>query len=349
MEQIDSVDPAAWRAPQWRGDRSWEVWLDDRDHAALQTAVAASVARDEPIHAIDRTSFTASELRSKLERVSHDVVNGRGFAMLRGLQLDRFDREELVRAYFGIGSFLGVPRPQNGAGHCLGHVCDLGEDATNPATRLYRTSARQRFHVDSCDVVGLLCLQKAKAGGASFLASSLAIVEQIRASRPDLLRVLEEPFTYDRKGEIPEGKAPHYEIPIVHRHRGKTSVFFARDFIESAQRRFPDVARLTAEQVEALDLIESVAQSEEFRLSIQFEPGDIQLVHNHVLLHSRDGYEDSNDPEKKRHLLRLWLSAHEPRPLPAVFAERYGPLVDGRPRGGIQVAGVPLTIPLEPE
>jgi hypothetical protein len=332
-----------------RADHSWEVWLDHGDLDDLDAAVAQSSSRAEPIHRIERQTFRLPRLGPKLSAVRRDVVDGRGFAMLRGLELERFDREATMRAYFGIGAYLGHARPQNGAGHWIGHVRDLGEDATDPATRIYRTNARQRFHVDSCDVVGLLCLRKAMSGGASFLCSSLAVVEAIAATHPELLPVLEAPFFYDRKGEVPEGKGPWYQIPIVNRHQGKTSVFFARDFIESAQRRFPELPRLTPEQVAALDAIEHLAQSDEFRLAIEFEPGDIQLVHNHVLLHSRAGYRDGPEPEDRRHLLRLWLSAHDPRPLPEVFAERYGPLVEGEPRGGIQLPGVAPKVPLEAE
>lgn len=348
-EGIASVDPACWRAADMRGERRWEVRLDEDDLVELERAVDESVRRGVPIRGIDRRSFGLARLAPRLERLRDDVVAGRGFALLRGLDPGRFDREGILRALFGIGSHLGVARPQNRAGHLIGHVCDLGEDPADPATRIYRTSARQRFHVDSCDVVGLLCLQRARSGGASFLASSLAIVEELAATRPDLLAVLERPFVYDRKDEVPEEKGPWYRIPIVHRFRGRTTVYFARDFIESAQARFPEVPRLTREEVEALDTVERLAESDAFRLAMELEPGDLQLVHNHVVLHSREAYEDGPAPGEKRHLLRLWLSARDPRPIPPVFAERYGPLVDGEPRGGIRVPGVVPRVPLEPE
>ena len=284
-----------------------------------------------------------------LEDARREVVDGRGFILMRGLPIEQLDREQTVRAYFGIGAYLGVARPQNRAGHLVGHVIDLGDDAGDPQTRLYRTNARQRFHIDSCDVVGLLCLRPAKAGGASALCSSVAVLEEIARARPDLAATLEQPFVYDRKGEIPAGKAPHYRMPIAHRHDGYTTVFFARDFIESAQRRFPDVPRLSARQIEALDLVERLAESDEFRLDMDFRPGDMQFVHNHVVLHARTAYQDWDEPERRRHLLRLWLSAHGGRPLPPVFEERYGPLEPGRPRGGISVPGQRPNVPLEPE
>jgi len=349
--RVDRIlkDAGSWRAANMRADQSWLIRLSDAHQAEIRAAVARSAARGEAIEGISRESFDLPRLGPVLDGVRRDVMHGRGLAVLRGLELAGLARGALVRAFFGIGSHLGTARPQNAAGHLLGHVYDLGEDASDPATRVYRTAARQRFHVDSCDIVGLLCLRKPRSGGASLLCSSLAVVEELAATRPDLLAVLRRPFVYDRKNEVPEGKSPHYEIPIVHEWRGRTSVYFARDFIEAAQRRFPDVARLTSEQVEALDAVERLAESPALRLELDFEPGDIQLVHNHVVLHARDAYEDGPAPDEKRHLLRLWLSAHDPRPLPPVFAERYGPLVEGRPRGGIAVPGAVPRIPMEPE
>ncbi len=331
-----------------RARRDWVVILTEADRAEILAAVGATEDAGLAIHEITTKSFALPAFAAKLEAARRDVVDGRGFVLLRGVPIEGLDRERTVRACFGVGSYFGVARPQNRAGHLVGHVYDLGEDKSDPKTRLYRTNARQRFHVDSCDLVGLLCLQPARMGGASAIVSSTAIADEIARARPDLAAILEQPFIYDRKGEIPEGKGPHYPIPIVHRHAGRTSVYFARDFIESAQKRFDDIPRLTSVQIEALDMMERLAESDEFRLEMDFRPGDLQVVHNHVILHSRTAFEDWQDPARKRHLLRLWLSAHGPRPLPRVFEERYGPLVEGEPRGGIYVPGVTPQVVLEP-
>lgn len=344
-----SVDPSAWKAGDMRARRDWIVELSPAHQAEILTAVEATREAGLAIHEITRDGFELPALAPILDRVRDDVVDGRGFSLIRGVPIEELDRDGVMRAWFGLGSYVGVARSQNRAGHLIGHVYDLGEDKTDPKMRLYRTNARQRFHIDSCDVVGLLCLRPAKSGGASAIASSTAIAEEIRRTRPDLADVLEAPFVYDRKGEIPEGKGPHYLIPIVHRYQGRTTVYFARDFIESAQKRFDEVPRLTPAQIEVLDMIERLAESDEFRLDMDFRPGDVQFVHNHVILHSRTAYEDWDQPAQKRHLLRLWLSAHGARPLPPVFEERYGPLVDGQPRGGILVSGARPVVPLEPE
>lgn len=341
------TDPALWRVRDVLRDRRWETRLEPAHLDEIRTAVDVSARHGTPLDRLTPRTFPLPRLAPRLEALHQEVVHGRGFALLRGLDPDRFDREEIARAFLGLGAYLGTPVPQNAAGHLLGHVRDLGEDPADPAVRVYRTRGRQRFHVDSCDVVGLLCLSTGRSGGASYLCSSLAVVAELEARRPDLVAVLERPFPYDRKGEVPAGKGPWYPMPVVHRHQGRTSVFLARDFIESAQARFPDAPRLSPEQVEALDAVERLAESDEFRLAIDFEPGDVQLVHDHVLLHAREAYE--NGPGRVRHLLRLWLSAHDPRPLPPAFEERYGPLVAGAPRGGIRVPGQVLRVPLEAE
>jgi hypothetical protein len=119
---------------------------------------------------------------------------------------------------------------------------------------------------------------------------------------------------------------------------------YVRRYIESAQR-FPQVPRLTPAQIEAMDLLDTLVEDPALHLYMDFEPGDIQLVHNHQVLHDRTEYEDWPEPERKRHLLRLWLCPPDGRPLPACFAERYGSVQPGR-RGGIVVPGASLTVPL---
>ena len=342
------ADPARWRAADVRPNEAWRHVVGPGERDEILEAVSSSRAAGVALEAVSRESFPLPTLGARLEGIRRQVVDGPGFALVRGMPIDALDREGVCRAWLGVGSWLGVPRPQNRAGHLVGHVYDLGEDARDPATRLYRTSARQRFHIDSCDLVGLLCLRPARRGGASSICSSVAVVDAIGQARPDLAEVLAQPFVYDRKGEVPAGKGPWYAMPIVHRFAGRTSVFFARDFIESAQARFPDVPRLTPSQIEALDLVERLAESDEFRLDMAFEPGDMQFLHNHVVLHARSAYEDWTDAARKRHLLRLWLWPYGARPLPAAFAERYGTVEPGRPRGGIAVPGARPHVPLAP-
>jgi hypothetical protein len=275
------------------------------------------------------------------------TLNGRGFALLRGLPVERWSRLEAVIAFFGIGTHLGAARPQNAKGHALGHVKDLGLSSRDPNTRIYQTRERQTYHTDSCDVVALLCLRPAKSGGLSSLVSSVTIFNEMRRRRPDLAEVLFEPIETDRRGEMDTGQKPFFNIPVFNWREGLLSTIYQRQYIESA-RRFPEVPPLTPQQVEALDLFDTLANDPALHLQMEFLPGDVQLVHNHTLLHDRTAFEDWPEPEHKRHLLRLWLAPPNARPLPPIYAERYGRITPGD-RGGVTTPGMKLTAPLEAE
>ena len=121
--------------------------------------------------------------------------------------------------------------------------------------------------------------------------------------------------------------------------------FLVQSMIEKAQA-FPEVPRLTDAQREALELVDVLATDPAIRLDMDFRPGDMQFLLNHAILHSRTAYEDWPEPERRRHLLRLWLAPHEARSLPAVFAQRYGSVVPGA-RGGVGLAPAQLQVPLD--
>ena len=338
-------DPALWYSAEYAGSDQWIFNFEKGHILELEEAVAATWRT--PIPQLEKTSFELPQLGRCLGDIRSTLLEGRGFAVLRGLPVGSWCREVSVRAFYGMGCHLGVPVSQNASGHLLGHVRDLGLDPLDPVNRVYQTRHRQPYHTDSTDVVGLMCLQKARSGGKSTICSSTTIYHEIARLRPDLLKVLQEPFTVDRKGEIPEGKAETYELAIFHRVADKITCIYARDFIDAAQRH-GTVARLRAEQVEALDLLDELACSDPIRLDLEFEPGDIQFLHNHQILHARTLYEDWPEAGRKRHLLRLWLSTADGRVLPPKFEERYGEIVPGQPRGGIRVSGAELQAPLEP-
>jgi alpha-ketoglutarate-dependent taurine dioxygenase len=215
-----------------------------------------------------------------------------------------------------LGQHLGAPVSQNARGHLLGHVCDLGYDAADPATRLYQTNQRQGFHTDSADVVALLCLRAAPRGGRSSLASAAAAWNAVLARDPALAAALFEPVATDHRGEQPPGARPWFEIPVLSWLDDRLTVIYQRRYIESAAR------------------FDAVLDDPGLHLEMDLAPGDVQLVHNHQLLHDRTAFVDDPDPARRRHLLRLWLCPPIGRRLPAAFAERYGSIEIGR-RGGV--------------
>jgi hypothetical protein len=217
--------------------------------------------------------------------------------------------EDAVAAYWALGLHLGSPVPQNLSGEVLTHVTDTGADPTAPSTRLYKTRAEQDFHTDGADVIGLLCLRGAKRGGESRIVSSLSVVNEIGRKRPDLVPVLFRDF-YWHYFE-PEMPSPvHFTRPICREQGSRLNTFFIPWYIRRAQE-LPDVPQMTEEQEEALEALETTANDPALYLDMEFRPGDIQLLKNSVIFHKRTEYEDWDDPDRRRHLLRLWLAAQD--------------------------------------
>ncbi len=339
-EVLDS--PAAWRGREMVAQDVWEYRLTEAEVAEVDVAVAAI---DRPLIEVDREAFPLPALGPKLAGLRRELLDGRGFFLLRGLPVRRMSREEAVAAFWGIGAHFGSARSQNAKGHLMGHVKDMGLHSSDPNVRVYQTRERQLFHTDSVDIVALMCLQPARSGGLSSIVSSVAVHNEMAQSRPDLAAELYEPFFVDRRGEVPEGMKPWFTLPVFNRVDGELTTIYTRRYIESA-RRFAEVPALTPKQVEALDLFDSLCNSDEFRLDMAFEAGDMQFLCNHVILHDRTAFEDWPELERRRHLLRLWLCPPEGRRLPEAFAARYGSIRAGD-RGGIVVKDAVPVVPLE--
>ena len=338
-------DSAMWYGPELAGRGDWIEWLSETEVREVESAVEQLYQWRRNLATIKAVEVPLPTLGPRLRRMLDEVINGRGFVLIKGLPVERWTRREAAIAFLAIGVQLGNLRMQNAEGHLLGHVKDLGRSSEDPNTRIYQTRERQTHHTDSCDVVALMCLKTAKSGGLSSLVSSTTIFNEMRRRRPDLLKVLLKPIETDRRGEVPEGSKPYFNIPVFNYHDGLVSAIYQRQYIESA-RRFPGVAPLSPLQIEALDLLDQLANDPKLNLMMELQPGDIQLVHNHTILHDRTAFEDYPEPERKRHLLRLWLAPPGARPLPQVFAERFGSTTPGD-RGGVVVAGAKPTIPFQ--
>jgi len=335
-------DASAWYGPGLKGRTDWIERLSEAEIAEVESAVKELAKSSFDLTLISTDDFPLPTLGPRLHHLLDEVLSGRGFVLIRALPVERWSKREAAIAFLGIGTHLGNLRMQNADGHLLGHVRDLGRSSRDPDTRIYQTRERQTHHTDSCDVVGLLCLRTAKSGGLSSLVSSTTIFNEMRRRRPDLLRVLLDPIETDRRGEVPEGGKPYFSIPVFNCHEGLVSAIYQRQYIESA-RRFPGVAPLGPLQIQALDLFDELANDPALNLMMELQPGDMQFVHNHTILHDRTAFEDFLESERKRHLLRLWVAPPNARPLPEVYAERFGSVTPGD-RGGIVVRGSRATL-----
>jgi len=206
---VDLVDlperiagPAAWYGPAMAARSDWLEILTPAECAEVTAATEKLASPTLDIAKIRKQDFPLPMLAPRLSRIRQCVQEGRGFALIRGLSAASGDIRRAAIAFFGIGSHLGAARAQNAQGHVLGHVLDLGRSSADPNARIYQTHERQTFHTDSCDIVALLCIRTAKAGGLSALVSTVTIYNEFRRRRPDLLPMLFAPIETDRRGEV---------------------------------------------------------------------------------------------------------------------------------------------------
>ena len=300
----------AWRATDVADPRPWTFSLTADQRNGIVTAAVRADDNGMTPATVQRDTFDLPTLRSNVDSWIEALSAGRGFVLIKRFPIDLLTPEQTELAYVGLGLQLGVPVGQDASGTLLGHVRDEGVARSDPTVRLYKTNSRQDFLTDGSDIVGLLCLEQSRTGGESRIASSLAVYNELLATRPDLLEVLYEPMSWDRNGEESPGEDPYFVLPVIHDIDGIPRMFFIGWYIRDAQRH-PEVPRLTARQLEALDAIESISNNPEFHVEMAFEPGDIQLLSNAWILHARAAYEDHTEPDRRRHLLRLWLTAHD--------------------------------------
>ena len=325
--------------------KAWLYDLSPEDIIDLETAAQHFQSLGIDVGEITKETFPLTTFLKHIDGLRKTLLKGTGVEVLRGLPVANYSQVFIATIFCGLGSHLGSARSQNSNGHILGHVRDIGADANDPNSRIYQTCDRQTFHTDSADVVGLICIKEAKEGGRSLLVSAESIYNRMKAEYPNLLEKLFDPIATDRRGEIPEGEKPFMEIPVLSWNQGYLTVFYQRQYIDSAQR-FSEAMELTPKHIEALDMFDTLANDPNLYFGMQLEPGDMQWVYNHSQLHDRAGFLDWPDPTKRRHLMRLWLSMPDDRPLPEYYKQRYGSIEIGN-RGGIITKETKLYAPLD--
>jgi alpha-ketoglutarate-dependent taurine dioxygenase len=255
--------------------------------------------------AITPETFPLPGLAATFRALGTRLREGRGFVLLRGLPRERFSLDDMARIYTGIGSHVGRIVPQSWHGELLGNVVDVSD--VEAEARGYQAGGAQRFHTDTCDIVSLMCVQAARAGGVSRIASAAAIHNRLLETRPDLLETLYGEYVYRRMEK---------DASLGNNRLLKRVVIFSREsggFTCNTSGSYPNRAVaagdavMTPRQIEALDELERLAASPAFHLDMAIEEGDIQFLNNRVLLHGRTGYADWPEIARRRHLLRLWI------------------------------------------
>ncbi|EGD87063.1 hypothetical protein H112_05585 [Trichophyton rubrum D6] len=308
--------PTVWKAEDYKNNpEKWTHRFTEEECAEMSAAADAFVASGIPLTAISKDNFRLPKFSSFLEVLRKDIIDGKGFILFKGFPVQEWGTRKAAIAYMGLGTYLGYFVSQNSRGHALGHVKDLGEDSGKiDKVRIYRTNARQFFHTDDCDIVGLLCVAKAFEGGESDIISSHHVYNVLAEERPDVLETLTKPNWYvDRKGEVSVGEEEYIRAAIMYLEPKGGRVYTKWDpyYVQSLSR-FSDagiIPPLSPEQVEAMEVLEATC----LRLSLHMvlDVGDIQFLSNSQVLHARTAYKDFPPPAPRRHLMRLWLSTPE--------------------------------------
>jgi hypothetical protein len=325
------VAPFAWKGADLQHSTEWIRRFDHEELAEIDSALNAVERRGLEWADVTREDFPLPRFSSQLARIAEELETGRGMILLRGLP-GTYTEEDLRIVYWGIGTHLGTAVSQGGRGELLGLVEDEGQPVERTKYRGSKTADALPFHADRCDIVGLLCVRKAKSGGYSRIVSAAQIHNEVLRRRPDLIDVFYADWYNSRQGDERPGEARAYPKPIFGFREGYFTGMFSPAYIRTAQH-FPEVPRLSEAQEEALALLGSLA--DELVLNMTFEPGDIQLLNNHLIYHARTNYEDYQEKERKRLLLRLWLAVPGSRPLPKGYELLFGSTDAGAPRGGV--------------
>ena len=313
------ASPAAWHGEKIASSDEWIVQLNTDHLDEIQAALDVTKHRDLELLDVTVQDFPLPRLAGLVADVQNELERGRGFTLIRGLHADRFGKEEMTKAFWGLGNHIGWPEPQDRTGNLLHHVRNTGlEMGQHDNLRLYQTNKTIPFHNDGSDVFMLLCLQPAIRGGRSLLVSAVSVFNEIIRRCPDLAESLQQTIYFDARGQQAEGLPRYQAVPIFNVYEGRLHVLYKRDYIELAQR-FDEVPRLSERQVEALDLLDRICHEDGFALEFDMQPGDILLANNYQLLHSRTMFEDDIVEERRRHLLRLWLTLPNGRELPPAF------------------------------
>jgi len=315
MSEMKTV-PIAGRSLWTRDDFSAGDWINHlhaSDIADLEAALAGVKARGLGCGDFDCNAFPLPVFGQRLASMREELIHGRGFALLRGLPVERLSLADIETIYWGIGTHLGTAITQNDQGDVLTHVTMHLSEPGQLAARGYQDRRYQEPHNDRADLVGLLCVRTARSGGASSIVNSASLYNDILRNHPEYLPVFYRGFRLHRGGTVVTDEP----VKVFSYFMGKVYVWFSSRNIE---RAVAQEGPLTAIEQAAFDYLSAIAMKPQYRLDMELQPGDIQFVSNYTVLHSRTAYEDFEERERWRLLLRLWLNL-EDQPLEPAFAK----------------------------
>ena len=303
------ADAAAWRAADVGSRAHYEQRWSEAMLAELKAAVEG--VRHLAPQAITRESFPLPLCEPLLAATSTMLDSGVGFAVIAGFPVDAYTREDAVRAFCGVSSYLGDVVDQTSKRERVIDVTDRGKPYDGNS-RGYHSNKMLPFHTDGAYLAGLLCLETAHQGGESLLASSMSAYNEVLRRYPERMAVLTRGYYHDRRGDHAPGEHPvsRERIPVFSFHNDLLHCCYNRNGIVWAQAKTGET--LSEAEIAGLDAIDEIVADPRFHLRMEMEQGDMQFINNFVILHSRTEYSDHADG-RHRHLVRLWLDSPQGR------------------------------------
>lgn len=320
-EMLRILEPQCeWSSDQLADESLWTELLSRAELEELDDALRHALEKSEDVLEIGRDDFPLPKLHDRLVEIERELIDGRGFVRLRGIDRARYSQPEMEMLYWGIGMHLGAPWPQNQHGHVLGDVTDQGKALDDPTARGNELGGTALpFHCDGSDLVGLLCLENGMRGGLSAVANSVTIHNRLVRESPELASEFYQPQPYDFRGEQPPGGAPFYTLPVFTEWKGRLFVRCIPPYIRASQRH-DEAPRLTECAARALDRVVELADDPANHVKMELLPGDMQFINNYHVMHGRTAYEDDRSAGQIRHLKRLWLETDVLEDRPPYFA-----------------------------
>ncbi|KAI0152987.1 TfdA family taurine catabolism dioxygenase TauD [Xylariaceae sp. FL1272] len=331
--------PMVWEGNTVTDTYDWTYVLSSSQLTEIDDALAHFKSLNLSLAHIKAETFPLPTLHSELRRLSDELHSGHGFFVIRGVKVDEHSREDNVIIYLGISSHIAAQRGRqdhkfNGkpADVVLAHIKDLSHSDPNGiiGSPAYTTD-KQVFHTDSGDIVSLFALETAHSGGASKLASTWRVYNEIARTRPDLIHTLSEIWdmeVFEKAAKQWTERPLLYLLPATEKTPERVALQYGRRYFVGfgSLPRSENIPPITEAQAEALDTLHFTG--EKFCVNTEFQKGDMQYVNNLSIFHARDGFVDKGD--KQRHLLRLWLRDPENAwTTPSHLRPRWAQIYDG--------------------
>jgi hypothetical protein len=332
LQEVTSA--AAWRGATLSQTDSWIYLLNDRQISELEIMGARFVEDDPDLRFVQKDEYPLIECAEAIKSWGHDVDRGRGFVLVRGLRTHLYSDALSAAIYYILGLHMGEPTRQNEKGDLIDSIYATSDKTMDdPTAKSSKVRGELVYHSDSSDIVALMCLRPAKSGGVSRLVSGAEIYNEILRRRPDLAPLLFERYHWDWRRQDKDAPADTYTSPIVDITDGVFSMYAGSLYILTAQD-YPSIPPLHPTQLDMLKMFDAIACEPGMAIEMDFRPGDIQWLSNYAALHARTEFFDFPEPQRRRHLLRLWLRREGDRPRIPGFGKNGVVQVRDKPRDG---------------